>query len=188
MALLDICMPGILGTEVAKELQSQTEEGTDIIFLTTSAEFAVEAFALHAEDYLKKPYTAERLTDTLDRVIEKRWKRLYALIQCGKETTRVDLYTVLYGELREGHLEIRLRSGAMLAARMSLAKFGELFQDLTGFVMVGASYLVNLRCVQNLHQATLEMSNGDLIPVSRRLRNDLKKQYFDFYREEALSR
>lgn len=76
IALLDICMPGILGTEIAKELQSKNEDNTDIIFLTTSSDFAVEAFALHVNDYLTKPFTKERLTDTLDRVIEKRKRRL----------------------------------------------------------------------------------------------------------------
>ena len=72
IALLDICMPSVLGTEIAREIQSKSEESTDIIFLTTSADFAVEAFSLHVSDYLTKPYTKERLTDALDRVIEKR--------------------------------------------------------------------------------------------------------------------
>ena len=71
IALLDVCMPGILGTEVAKELKTKSEDNTDIIFLTTSSDFAVEAFALHVNDYLTKPFTRERLTDTLDRIIEK---------------------------------------------------------------------------------------------------------------------
>lgn len=32
IALLDICMPGILGTELAKELQKKSDGQTDIIF------------------------------------------------------------------------------------------------------------------------------------------------------------
>ena len=51
--------------------------------------------------------------------------------------------------------------------------------------MVGASYIVNLRCVQNLLETTLEMANGETVPVPRRLRGALKKQYFDFYTREA---
>ena len=94
IALLDICMPGILGTEVAREILGKSAEDTDVIFLTTSPDFAVEAFALHAGDYLTKPYDKRRLTDTLDRVIEKRRSRLYFPVACGKEMHRVDLYTV----------------------------------------------------------------------------------------------
>ena len=56
---------------------------------------------------------------------------------------------------------------------------------INGFAVVGASYIVNLRCVQSMLETTLEMSNGDRIPVPRRLRAELKKQYFDFYTREA---
>ena len=36
IALLDICMPGVLGTEAAREIQSKSGGTTDIIFLTLS--------------------------------------------------------------------------------------------------------------------------------------------------------
>ena len=66
VALLDICMPGVLGTEIAQNIQSKSIDTADIIFLTTSAEFAVEAFSLHANDYLVKPcllYTSDAADD-----------------------------------------------------------------------------------------------------------------------------
>lgn len=185
VALLDICMPGLLGTEVAREILGKSAEDTDVIFLTTSPDFAVEAFALHAGDYLTKPYTAQRLTDALDRVIEKRRRRLYIPVSCGKEIRRVDLYGILYAEAKNHNVEIHLRSGKCLKTHMTLTAFKDVFQAVSGFVTVGASYIVNLRCVQSLLETTLEMANGDRIPVPRRLRGELKKQYFDFYTKEA---
>ena len=185
IALLDICMPGILGTEVAREILSKSEEDTDIIFLTTSPDFAVEAFALHAGDYLTKPYTKQRLTDTLDRVIEKRRNRLYIPVSCGKEIHRIDLYTVLYAEAKNHSVEVHLKSGKCLKTHTTLTELKNIFQTANGFAAVGASFIVNLRCVQSLLETTLEMSNGDRIPVPRRLRGELKKQYFDFYTREA---
>lgn len=99
IALLDICMPGVLGTEVAREIKRKSEDVTDIIFLTASSDFAVEAFALHVNDYLTKPYTGQRLKETLDRIIQKRRRRLYFPIQCGNEIHRIDLYAVTYSNL-----------------------------------------------------------------------------------------
>ena len=72
IVLLDICMPGILGTEVAREILSKREGDTDIIFLTTSPDFAVEAFALHAGDYLTKPYTKQQHTETQNKHKKKK--------------------------------------------------------------------------------------------------------------------
>lgn len=185
IALLDICMPGILGTEVAREILGKSEEDTDVIFLTTSSDFAVEAFALRAGDYLTKPYTKQRLTDTLDRVIEKRCHRLYIPVLCGKEIHRIDLYNVSYAEAKNHSVEICLKSGKCLKTHTTLTELKNTFQKANGFAAVGASYIVNLRCVQSLLESALEMSNGDCIPVPRRLRAELKKQYFDFYTREA---
>lgn len=188
IALLDICMPGILGTEIAKEIRSKSEDNTDIIFLTTSSDFAVEAFALHVNDYLTKPFTKERLTDTLDRVIEKRKRRFFVPVTCGREIHRIDLYQVLYMESKNHNVEIYLKSGKKLKTHATLADMKNLFCDVDGFISVGASYIVNLRCVQSILQAELIMINGQNIPVPRRLRNDIKEQYFDFYKEEAMKK
>lgn len=185
IALLDICMPGVLGTEIAREIKSKSEDATDIIFLTTSPDFAVEAFSLHVNDYLTKPYTKERLMDALDRVIKKRQKRLYIPVPCGNEIRRIDLYSVVYAEARNHSLEIHLKSGSCLRTRMTLTELKELFQGVSGFVEVGASYIVNLRCVQRVLPVTLEMVDGETISVPRRLRSEVKQQYFDFYTKEA---
>jgi DNA-binding LytR/AlgR family response regulator len=53
--LLDICMPSILGTDIAKEIRRKKEK-SEIVFLTTSQDFVVEAFALKAAHYLVKPF------------------------------------------------------------------------------------------------------------------------------------
>lgn len=185
IALLDVCMPGVLGTEIAREIQSKSEDSADVILLTTSPDFAVEAFALHVSDYLTKPYTKEKLKKSLDRVIEKRQKRLFVPIQCGNEIHRIDLLSVLYAESKNHSIEIHFMSGHCLKARLALTEMKEYMQGISGFSMVGASYLVNLRCVQCVLSTTLQMANGDVIPVPRRLRGELKKQYFDFYTKEV---
>lgn len=185
IALLDICMPGILGTEIAKELQNKSDNQTDIIFLTTSSDFAVEAFAVHAQDYLIKPFTKERLTDTLNRVIEKRNMRLFLPVMCGREIHRVDVYNVLYMESKNHNVEIYLKSGKIIKTHTALANIKEMLCRVKGFISVGASYIVNLRCVQSVLQTELVMINGHSILIPRRLRNDVKALYFNFYLEEA---
>ena len=63
-----------------------------------------------------------------------------------------------------------------------------LFRDITGFITVGVSYIVNLRCVQSVLVSELIMANGQNIPVPRRLRNGIREEYFDFYRKEAMKK
>ena len=153
--------------------------------MTTSSDFAVEAFALHVNDYLTKPFTKERLTDTLDRIIQKRNIRLFVPVMSGREIHRIDLYQVIYVESKNHNVEIFLKSGKNIKTRTTLAEIKDLCHDVNGFISVGASYIVNLRCVQSILQTELILINGQRIPIPRRLRNDVKEQYFSFYIEEA---
>ena len=188
IALLDICMPGVLGTQVAKELKEKSDGATDIIFLTTSTDFAVEAFALHAEDYLLKPFSKEKLTETLDRAIAKREKRFFVPFTCGREIHRVDLYQISYLESKDHVVEMHQKNGKLLKARVPLSEMKRLFSGVSGFLSVGASYFVNLRYVQSLMPGELVLINGEKIPVPRRFRSEVRAQYFAFYREEATGR
>ena len=71
IALLDICMPGLLGTDIAREIKRKSEDAADIIFLTASADFAVEAFALHVNDYLTKPYAFSELAARIRALLRR---------------------------------------------------------------------------------------------------------------------
>ena len=75
-----------------------------------------------------------------------------------------------------------------IRGRESIDGFMPFNSIVKGFISVGASYVVNLRCVQSILQTELIMINGQSIPIPRRLRNVVKEQYFDFYREEAMKK
>ena len=63
--LLDIQMPGCSGIDVAACLP---EPRPLVIFCTAYDQHAVDAFELHAVDYLLKPISRARLAEALDRV------------------------------------------------------------------------------------------------------------------------
>lgn len=69
IAFLDIHMPGLLGTELARGLLALTEPPA-VVFVTADEARAVEAFELRAVDYLLKPVRRERLRQAIDRVTE----------------------------------------------------------------------------------------------------------------------
>jgi two-component system, LytTR family, response regulator len=69
VVFLDIQMPGLTGLEVA-EVWRREGSLPVIIFVTAYDQFALEAFRLHAVDYLTKPIDPERFSDSMDRVRE----------------------------------------------------------------------------------------------------------------------
>ncbi|MBA3271060.1 MAG: response regulator transcription factor [Acidobacteria bacterium] len=69
LLLLDIQMPGCSGLEVAASLGRPRPA---IIFCTAYDQYAVDAFELHAMDYLLKPVNRARLQAALERVRDQR--------------------------------------------------------------------------------------------------------------------
>ncbi len=64
VVLLDIRMPGMDGLETARHI-SRLDTPPAIIFTTAYDEHALEAFSIHAVDYLLKPFRREQLADAL---------------------------------------------------------------------------------------------------------------------------
>jgi len=61
---LDIRMPGLSGMEVAQKIPGVCR----VVFVTAYDQYAVEAFEREAVDYLVKPVSRERLTQTVERL------------------------------------------------------------------------------------------------------------------------
>ncbi|RAV17786.1 response regulator [Paenibacillus contaminans] len=64
---LDIEMPGLKGTEAARQIRTISPQ-LPIIFTTAYVQYAVEAFEIQSTDYLLKPFTMERLQNTMARI------------------------------------------------------------------------------------------------------------------------
>jgi two-component system LytT family response regulator len=69
LLFLDIQMPGINGFDVIKSLQ--TDIMPMVIFVTAFDQYAVDAFDLHAVDYVLKPLDGGRIARSVDRAIDR---------------------------------------------------------------------------------------------------------------------
>lgn len=71
LAFLDIQMPGLTGLEVVRRLQASGTTAS-VVFVTAFDQRAVEAFEVHAVDYLLKPVEATRLAQAVSRARSRR--------------------------------------------------------------------------------------------------------------------
>jgi two-component system, LytTR family, response regulator len=69
LLFLDIQMPGRGGFEVIEQVGAEKMPVT--VFVTAHSHYAIQAFEVHALDYLTKPIEAERLRATVRRVKER---------------------------------------------------------------------------------------------------------------------
>lgn len=73
IAFLDINMPQMNGIDLACAI-TDSHPDINIVFTTAYDNYAVEAFELHALDYLLKPIYKDRLEKTIQRIIKKNKK------------------------------------------------------------------------------------------------------------------
>ena len=69
LLILDIRMPGLSGFDVVKQLQSDLMP--NVIFCTAYQRYALDAFDLHAVDYLLKPVDEARLHRAVERALQR---------------------------------------------------------------------------------------------------------------------
>ena len=73
LLFLDIQMPGMTGIELARSLQANGMPA--VVFVTAHNQYAVEAFEVHALDYLLKPFSSDRFRAALGHARDHLAKR-----------------------------------------------------------------------------------------------------------------
>ncbi|MFT5635769.1 MAG: two-component system LytT family response regulator [Cognaticolwellia sp.] len=68
LIFLDIQMPGLNGFEVVEAIIEQGLVLPRVVFVTAYDQYALQAFEVHAQDYLLKPADEQRLAQTLDKI------------------------------------------------------------------------------------------------------------------------
>lgn len=102
VVFLDIQMPGLTGLDVARTWREEGESPV-IVFVTAFDQFALDAFRLHALDYVTKPIDPERLQEAVARVREQLVKpdrgdlqhRLEAMLEMHERRQQVRPYIVV---------------------------------------------------------------------------------------------
>lgn len=165
--LLDICMPGLLGTDIAREMRKQKSQA-EIIFLSTSDEFAVEAFDVRAAHYLTKPFTQKQFDQVMDTIRQRHSKKIiFRLVGGGIQVEEVN--NLLFIE-SNGHVQqVHTYDGSMLETRQSLSALLQTFESIVPgqFVSPGKGYIVNQSAIHIIKSEYIEVK-GHKIPLAKR--------------------
>ena len=168
--LLDIMMPGLTGVETARQLK-RLDPAARIIFLTSSSDFAVEAFQIRASHYLLKPLRTGALFDALDEILTGQQLRMIELPVEGGGSVVLPLGNVLYLECSEHRILYHLDDGDTIRGRTIRTPFlqaaGSLL-ELGVFLQPHRSYLVNASHILRLTGRTVVLDSGIELAVSQR--------------------
>ena len=175
---LDILMPGQNGIDTAAEIRA-CDTNVKIVFLTSSAEFAVQSYTVEAFFYQLKPLRWESFSRVMDSVLERcvRERQDRLLLQCRSGLTCLDPDCLEFCEVIHRTLLFHLSSGKVLECTGSLDELCRRLAGRGGFLRPHRSYLINLDYVQSISYRTVTMSSLAEIPLPRGKYNELKDAF-----------
>lgn len=185
--ILDVLMPGMNGIELGKIIHNRIRTG-NIIYLTTSPDYALESFDAKASSYLLKPVNSKRFFAVLDDTIsqlEKQQKQ-NILIKTTDAVHCVSLDDILYVELCSRIPHYHLADGNTIKGLTVRSSFREtikgLLQDMR-FFPCGASYVLNLHHIKSISKTEVLLSNEQQISIPRRVHIELLNAWTDYWLE-----
>lgn len=180
LVILDIFMGGLTGIDVAREIR-KTDSAVKIAFGTTSNEFAGESYEVNACYYLHKPLDRDRIKAMLDRLdLAEVEKNRTVKLPDGKSVVLRDIIFVdcaahcvtLHGKTSETVL------------RSPFSEIEALLCEYPYFFSPTKGVVVNFYEVVSRDGDTFRMTDGSLVPISRRKSKDVVEAYSSFLFEK----
>jgi DNA-binding LytR/AlgR family response regulator len=172
--LADIAMPGLNGLELAKVL-AQFKVPPPVVFVTAHEEHAVDAFDLHAVDYVLKPVREARLAEAVRRIVEARGGAPSTggddsiAVELGGVTRFVARSEVRYVEAQGDYARLHTASASHLV-RVPLTSLEDEWRE-AGFVRIHRSLLVAVGHIEEVRMDSgrcTVLVGGHELSVSRR--------------------
>ena len=178
VVFLDVAMPGLDGLELASVL-SRFKQPPQVVFVTAHTEHAVDAFDLHAVDYLLKPVREDRLREAVRRVTEVGAappSEDSIPVELGGVTRFVQRSEVRYVEAQGDYARLHTASGSHLV-RLPLSSLEQRWSE-HGFLRIHRSLLIALHHVDEVRvedgRCTV-LVDGTVLQASRRHAPELRE-------------
>ncbi len=178
VVFLDIYMPGGNGIDIAKKMQQISPE-TNIVFITTSTQHAVEAFSLEALHYLVKPVSKEQIREVFQRIqrIQSRVRPCFS-VKVGYSKQMLYFDEVAMITSCDHTIEIRLFNGRSIKTREVLSKI--LLKLDSSFIQLQRGIIVNMEFIEWMQYEQCVLRNGQTVLLSRKERAKINKMYDDY--------
>ena len=181
VVFLDIYMEDAMGNEIAHKLRAMGYQG-EIVFLTSSPDFAIESYDVDASGYLLKPLNYEKLKKVMDRIARNMEPSAYQ-IRKRSTVTKVVYHEILYIESSNSKCILHDKSGRTYTIYKTLNTVEKELGDRR-FLRCHQSFLVNMDHIKQISNQFL-LSNGDSVPIRQRGLKPVRQMYFDYASSKA---
>lgn len=179
--LLDVLMPEMAGLELARRIR-QRQEPAELLFLTVSREYALEAFDVAACAYLVKPLDAGKFDEAMLRAAGRLAKpENSALLLKTRDGLRKLPFRELVAVESFNHDRVcTLADETKCVTADTLTSLMERLGTDPRFFSPHRAYIINLEHITALNGDNVLLSNGQRIPVAQANQSALKRAYVEY--------
>lgn len=179
LLFLDIEFNDITGVEIGNTLRNELHNDLiQIVFVSVKESYAMQLFNIRPFDFLVKPVDYKKVNYLLDE-----YNRIYRVQQnffeyhVGKNTYKIDEQAVIYFQ-SEGR---KIKMITTIGNKQFYGKLSDVILKLkaNSFFEVHKSYIINSRYVLEYAKEHVVMTNGDVIPISRAMRERLHQSIIE---------
>lgn len=176
LIFMDIYMDQLNGLEAIRQIRNHDRKAV-VIFMTSSPDFAVESYSVHAFGYLLKPIEQNKVEEVMDRYMEECHPRTRQslLVINGSAGRRIAYDDILYIESRRMSLRIVCNGGIEYSIRKKLDDVQAELPE-TRFLRCNQSYIVNMDRIKDV-DTEFTVENGDRIPIKVREQKRIRDRY-----------
>lgn len=175
VVFLDICMEGQNGLDAAAQLRKANTE-TKIVFVTSAAEYALDAYKVYPFDFLVKPFDKKRvdqlLQDLQQEYVEQE-KMLEIKVPFG--TVNVPVSQIISVVARGHSVDFRMEKENVVSSPSTFAEICELLQPYTNFLNINRGVLINMDKVLYFQDKSIVMSDKESYPLRLRDQSSLTR-------------
>lgn len=179
LLFLDINMPSISGIDFYKNMDHHPM----LIFTTAYSEYAIEGFNLNAVDYLLKPFTYKRFSQSVEKVIlqdsllrnNEKTTEPFITIRADYSLVKIFLKEILFIESLDNYIKIHLLHRKPILARMPMKTIIDLLPK-SSFIRTHRSFIIPVEHIRSIRNKTIFI-DGHELPVGSSYEKELMEHF-----------
>ena len=168
--------------EAAKEVY-QKDPKVSIVFQSTSDEFGVASYAVHALYYLLKPYSEEEFIQAMDKYQkQKGFEEPVLEIVSERVDIQLEYHNIYFLDTIKRKTAIHTKDYVFLTSS-TFAEISEMLLKDRRFLMCRRGVLVNMEMIEKVESEVFRLKNGESVPLHLRNKSKIKQEYLSFMTE-----